>query len=395
MSGKLSRRILTKCCHDLLDLLKSLDTLHGNCLNGILIVTELLIHIDHCIPESLALCLIVSSSFAKCHGSNNGILVSCIGSDKAAVALLKSEKICTLATVLKSEDLLSDVFESGKYFDKIHVVSLGNGICQVCCNDSLYKSSVLRKASVYSLSLAQLIVCKKASGHVTGKIMVLSVFILYADAKTVCIRVCGKYDVCIHFLRKLQAKLKCLCCLRVRIADCREIPVRKLLLRYYIYILKSKLFKDPSGRDIAGSVKRCVNDLQIPALCLDRIHMDDLFLKLCHVSIIDSLSDHFEKSCLYCVFLVHGLYGIPVGDCLYLAHDTGIMRWCDLRAVLPVNLVSVVFRRIVAGCYVDTCHTAQMTYCKGKLRCRTKCLKDISLDPVCCQAKCCFLGKLR
>ena len=395
MSCKLCRRILTECCHNLLDLLESLNAFHGNCLDRIFIISKLLIHVDHCIPESLALCLVVSCCLTKCHSCNDSIFISCIGSDQAAVALLKSEKICTLATVFKSKDLLSDVFKSGKYFDEVYTVSLGDRICQVCCNNSLYKSSILRKASVYSLSLAQLIVCEKASGHVSGKVMILAVPVFYTNAKTVCIRVCRKYDVCIYFSGKLQAKFKCLCCLRVRIADCREISVWKFLFRYYVYVLKSKLFKDSSGRDITGSVKRCVNDLEVLALCLDGIHMDDLFLKLCHISIINSLSNHFEKTCLHCFFLVHGLYGIPVGDCLYLAHDPCIMRWCDLCAIFPVNLVSVVFRRVMAGCYVDTCNASQMTYCKRKLRCRTKCLKDIRLNSVSCQAKRCFLGKLR
>ena len=225
--------------------------------------------------------------------------------------------------------------------------------------------------------------------------MVLTVFIFYTDTKTVCIRICCKYDICINFFCKLQAKFKCLCCLRVRIADCREISVWKFLFRYYVYVLKSKLFQDSSGRDITSSVKWCVNDLEVLALCLDGIHMDDLFLKLCHVSIVNSLSDHLEKSCLHCFFFIHGLYGIPVGDCLNLTHDSGVMRWCDLCTVFPVNLVSVVFRRVMAGCYVDTCNASQMTYCKGKLRCRAKCLEDVSLDSVSCQAKCCFLSELR
>ena len=272
MSCKLCRRILTECCHNLLDLLESLNAFHGNCLDRIFIISKLLIHVDHCIPESLALCLVVSCCLTKCHSCNDSIFISCIGSDQAAVALLKSEQICTLATVFKSKDLLSDVFKSGKYFDEVYTVSLGDRICQVCCNNSLYKSSILRKASVYSLSLAQLIVCEKASGHVSGKVMILAVPVFYTNAKTVCIRVCRKYDVCIYFSGKLQAKFKCLCCLRVRIADCREISIRKFLFRYYVYVLKSKLFKDSSGRDITGSVKRCVNDLEVLALCLDSIH---------------------------------------------------------------------------------------------------------------------------
>ena len=63
------------------------------------------------------------------------------------------------------------------------------------------------------------------------------------------------------------------------------------------------------------------------------------------------------------------------------------MRRGDLRAVFPVDLVSVVFRRIVAGCDVDAGYTSQMTDCIGQLRSRAERVKHIGLDAVGCKRK--------
>ena len=65
--------------------------------------------------------------------------------------------------------------------------------------------------------------------------------ILYTYAKTVGIRVRRQYKIRIYLLCQLQSECKCLIRLRIWIADSREITVRKLLLRNYIYMLKAKL----------------------------------------------------------------------------------------------------------------------------------------------------------
>ena len=163
MSCKFCRRILTQRIHDLLDLLKSFDSLHGHRLDRIFIITKLFVHLDHCIPESLALSLVVCSSFAECHCSNDRIFVPCICTDQAAVALFKSKEIASLAALLESKDLLSDKLKSCQNLDQLHSVSLRDRICQVCGNDCLDQCAILRKTSVDCFLLADLIVCQQTS----------------------------------------------------------------------------------------------------------------------------------------------------------------------------------------------------------------------------------------
>ena len=242
VSSDLCRRILAQCLKDLLNLLKSFDTFQGDGFDIIFVVAVALIHIQHCIPERLALCFIESCCFSEGHGCNNSIFISRVGTDQAAVALLKSKQVCTLTALFKAKDLLSDILKSSQHLDQACPIIFCNGICHICGNDGLDQNAVIRK-SFYCFCLSDLIICKKAAGHISCQCMVFSgLGIFYVNTKAVCIRVCGKDQVCIYFFCKLQAQSESFCCLRVRIAYSREVTVRELLLFYYIDMLKSQLF---------------------------------------------------------------------------------------------------------------------------------------------------------
>ena len=103
---------------DGLDLLQTLDAFEGDGLDIIFIITIFLIHIDHGIPESLTLCLIVSRSLAEGHRGNDCILIPGMGADEAAVALLETEEVSAFSALLKAQDLLADVLEAGQNLDE-------------------------------------------------------------------------------------------------------------------------------------------------------------------------------------------------------------------------------------------------------------------------------------
>ena len=82
--------------------------------------------------------------------------------------------------------------------------------------------------------------------------------------------------------------------------------------------------------------------------------MNDLLLQLLHVRIIDLFADHDIESGLLSLLLVHRLHIMIIRHGVHLADDLFILGRCHLCAVLPVYLVSVIFRRVMAGCYHDT-----------------------------------------
>ena len=81
---------------------QSLDAFEGDGLDIIFIIAIFLIHIDHGIPEGLTLCLIVSCSLAESHRCNDCILISGMGADEAAVALLESEEVSAFSALSQS-----------------------------------------------------------------------------------------------------------------------------------------------------------------------------------------------------------------------------------------------------------------------------------------------------
>ena len=162
-------------------------------------------------------------------------------SDKTAIALLKSKQICSLAALLKTKDLLSDILKSSQTLNQADSIRLCDCICKIRCNDCLNKSSILWQSLLF-LNLADCILSKQASRHISCQRMILtSLCILYIYAKTVCIRICCQNKICVFLLCKCKCQFKCFCCLWIWIAYSRELSIWKLLLWNYINMSKAKL----------------------------------------------------------------------------------------------------------------------------------------------------------
>ena len=96
-----------------------------------------------------------------------------MGPDQAAITFFKSKEICPFPCRLESKDLLSDILKSGQNLDKPDIVAFGYGVRQIGGYNGLNEIAVVRKAADF-LALADLIVCKQATGHIAGKYLVLS-----------------------------------------------------------------------------------------------------------------------------------------------------------------------------------------------------------------------------
>ena len=101
-----------------------------------------------------------------------------------------------------------------------------------------------------------------------------------------------------------------------------------------------------------------------------------------------------EQSLLFCFCPVHHLNGGKIRHRINFCDNFLILRSSDLRTVLPVYFISIVFRRIVACSYHNTCNTAKLSQCKRKFRCRTQSFKTIGFDTIGIKTQSCFLRKL-
>ena len=129
-------------------------------------------------------------------------------------------------------------------------------------------------------------------------------------------------------------------------------------------------------------MKRRVYDFKIFLYLVNGVLVKHLLFELGNVSVVNVSSDHFVETSLFGGLFGHCLDCRKIGHCLYFVHNAFIVRRCDLCSVLPVYLVSVVFRRIVARCNIDSGNTSKLSDCKRKLRSRPQALKYISLDSI-------------
>ena len=123
--------------------------------------------------------------------------------------------------------------------------------------------------------------------------------------------------------------------------------------------------------------------------------MYHLFLKFCNVAIVHFLPDNFIESGLLCFLKPHGLYRIIIRNCLNLIHNSFVMRRGNLCAILPVYLVSIILRRIMAGRNVNSGYASKRANGVRQFRRRAQRFKYIRLDPVGSKAQCSLICKLR
>ena len=159
-------------------------------------------------------------------------------------------------------------------------------------------------------------------------------------------------------------------------------------------MLEAQLGQNPPHRKVACPAKGRIHDLDIVCHFSNYIGMNNLLLKLRHILVVNFLSDDLIQPLLQGLSLGHSLYGVVILDTLHLFDDLPVLGSGNLGAVLPVYLIAIVFRRIVAGRYHDARGTAQSAKGKGKLWRRTQRFEHIGLDAVCRQAERRLIGKL-
>ena len=142
-------------------------------------------------------------------------------------------------------------------------------------------------------------------------------------------------------------------------------------------------------------MKGRVDDLKLLPHCVYAVLTLYLLLHLRVIAVVDLLPYPRKKSLLDRVIHSHSLHRREVRDRSHLSQDARIVRRGNLRPILPVDLVAVVLRRVVAGRNVDAGRAAKMAHREGKHRRGPERLKDISLNAVCREAARCFYGKFR
>ena len=158
---------------------------------------------------------------------------------------------------------------------------------------------------------------------------------------------------------------------------------------------KAQFLHHSPGRDIACSVERRINDRDLILHLVNRLLVHNLGFHVGNIFVVNLLADHLVLARSQGGSLVRSLHRGQILDRKHFLRHALIVGRRKLGAVLPVYLVAVVLRRIVAGGDIDAGHAAQLTHRKGELRCGAQRFKFVGFDAVGCQRHGCLHGKLR
>ena len=191
------------------------------------------------------------------------------------------------------------------------------------------------------------------------------------SANSVCVWVCGNYNICVNLFRKLYGKVKAVFKFGIWEINRREISVGFFLFRNNINVFKANFLKYSSYRLISRTMKRRVNNFKVISHFSYYVAVKRKFLYCGNVCVIKLWAKFNIISAFFCLFKAYFfnfryVYGV------YFLHYFAVTRRRNLSAVFPVYFVTVIFCRVMACRNNYACRTAQMSYCKRKNRNRTK-----------------------
>ncbi len=284
---------------------------------------------------------------------------------QTAVALLQTEHIVVGAGLLKEFDLLADKLKACQHLDKPYLIILRDRPRHIGGHNGCHKSRILGHFPC-RCPLTQDVFRNEHTGHVARERHIFAgLGIQRVDAQSVGIGIGRQHDIGVLLFRQLQREGECLGIFRVGVIQGRKVGVGHLLLGHHVYVLEAKLGENPSHRHIARAVEGRVDDLHVLRHLRDHFGMDDLLFQLRHVLVVDLLADDHIETSLLRLFLVHGLYRVVIRYVIDLCDNLLILGRRHLRAVLPIALVTVVLRRIVARRDHDTRDTAKLSEREG------------------------------
>ena len=211
---------------------------------------------------------------------------------------------------------------------------------------------------------------------------ILAGLVLEDDAGAVRIRVGADDEVNVVLLCQINGQIEAFLVLRVRVIDGREIAVDLHLLGLTDNVLVAEAAENFRNQTIACAVERGVNELEVVCDLLYAVRVDGNLDDLAEVRLVGVLAEHTDHAALDGLIEIRGLNaGEDVGRRHFLCDYVRLGRG-QLCAVLPVDLVTVVFLRVMGCGDVDARDAAVVTDCKGQLRGRAQLVEDQRLDAV-------------
>ena len=331
------------------------------------------------VAERHALPRVPCGSLADEKHSVDRVLIAHVRAGEIAIALFKAENIpFRMPGRFQKGDLLADIFEASQNAAQLDAIFLRDCRDHVARDDRRDGDRVFRHGAVRDAAAADKI--KQNDAHlVAGDEPVAALAVRHGRAAAVTVRVGADEDIGMHTVAVLQAKLHRLPDLGVRVRAGREMAVRLLLLLDDGHVPDPELCRQLFDAFQSRAVERRIDELQIrdprtvaDALSIDRVHK-------CVQNLVRNIPDRprgegrAKPGNLCARKIIHAIQQLDHALCRLRRH---------LAAVGAIDLIAVIFRRIVAGRHADAKPAVQMAHRKAQRRHRLQPGIEIGRDAV-------------
>ena len=374
----LGQRLLAQAAHDLGHALGAGLARELRVHRTVEVVAVLLVQLLHGLVEVHALLGVVGGHLDAHLDGDDGVLVAGVGADEVAVGLLEAHEVAVLlALVLELVDLVADVLEAGQHAAHLKAVVAGQRVGHHGRDD---RGDGDLGLGVLAALLGHLDepVHQQDAHLVAGQQHVLAV-VRDGGAHAVGIGVGGDHEVGLDLVGQLQRQLEGLAELGVGVLAGREVAVRVLLLGHDLDVVDADLLEDTGHALHARAVERGVDDL----VALRRLEAGDGdLLHVLDEGVQDLLRRPLDQALLQAFLKAHHLGAAEdrrLGDG---GRDLVGGLVGDLAAVVVVDLVAVVLRRVVGGGQHDARGGVQVAHREGQRGHRLDARVHVDVDAV-------------
>ena len=315
-----------------------------------------------------------SSHFCHQRTSSNSIFITKEICRKITITLFSTTNI--LLFTFTFTNFSSNPFETSITIQQRSIIMITN----IFHNFSSYNGfhhKLLTFQKTQFMTTTQYIICKHHTSLVTIHQNPLAFIIFHSNTHTVSIRVRSHNNICINLFSLANSHIKSSRFFRVRTYHCREITANNRLFINNNHILKAHIFQATRNQCNTCTMDRREHNFQIliASNTIRRKEKSFQFFEIYTIHIFPDNLDKFRTSLKLNLFRAF--------DFLYLIDYINIVWSNNLRTIIPICFVAIIFFRVVRSSKNNTTLATKMTNSKRNLWSRTKALKQIHFNTIC------------